>query len=83
MVAIFYAIFTLNITDLVCFIQKIGGLVPTKAWLPHTPSCKKKRMMSPYFFLNYPLNMQIKKTKTDRSITKNFQKTYSLLLFYG
>ena len=62
MVAIFYAIFTLNITVLVCFIQKIGGLVPTKAWLPHTPSCKKKDDV-PLFFSELSTEYANKKNK--------------------
>ena len=63
MVAIFYAIFTLNITVLVCFIQKIGGLVPTKAWLPHTPSCKKKKDDVPLFFSELSTEYANKKNK--------------------
>ena len=39
---IFYAILTLNITVLVCFIQKNWAPCPNLGMAPHTPSCKKK-----------------------------------------
>ena len=57
---IFYPIFTLKIIVLACLMQKkIGGLAAARAsfsttwWVyssPHTPSCKKKTTMRPYFF---------------------------------
>ena len=74
---IFYAIFTLKITVLACFIQKHWGpclnqgMAPPYAQLQKKKKKKKKKFGAPLFFLNYPLNMQIKmnffffQTKTD------------------
>ena len=69
---IFYPILTLKITVLVSFIQKkkIGGLAPNRAslwtpwWAYSSPplnplSCKKKNVL--IFFLDYPLDSQVKK----------------------
>ena len=69
------------------FYKKIGGLVPTRVWLFHIPAVKKRQWF-PLIFSELSIEYANKNERfffkqKHWFMTKNFQMTYSLILFYG